>query len=116
MVWTVMAMAASLLAAATACGHSSDSSGAPALTRSRNRLVVVGDGVVLDPGTRLAWTSRDRDQSLAWNDADRHCRGLVRGERGNWRLPEIGELQALYDRHTDQPCGDTRCHLDPAIR
>src|SRR5690242_5771033 len=98
-------MAASLLMAATACGHSNGSSGAPAVTRSRHRLVVVGDGVVLDPRTHLEWTSRDQDESLTWDDADRRCRDLVRSGRVGWRLPEIGELQALYERHRHQPCG-----------
>jgi uncharacterized protein DUF1566 len=106
----------SLLVAATACGHGDDSSGTPTRAAPRDHLVAVADGVVLDPRTGLEWTSRDHDQSLAWDDADRHCRGLSRGERTDWRLPEIGELQALYDKRSDEPCGDRMCHLDPAIR
>ena len=108
-------MAVSLLVAVTACGQGSDTSGAPTRAAPRERFVKAGDGVVLDSGTGLEWTTRDHDQSLAWGDADRHCRELRRGERGGWRLPEIGELQALYDEHAGQPCGDQRCRLDPAI-
>ena len=111
-----MRLAVSLLLAATACGHGHDSSRAPTRDAPRDRLVAVGDGVVLDARTGLEWTSRDHEQSLAWEEADRHCRGLSRGARADWRLPEIGELQALYDRGADEPCGDQRCHLDPAIR
>src|SRR5690242_8800002 len=116
MVSTIARIAASLLMAATACGHSNNSSGPAASTRSRHRLEVVGGGVVLDPRTHLEWTSRDQDESMTWTEADRRCRDLVRGGRTDWRLPEIGELRALYERHRHQPCGNMKCHLDRAIR
>jgi len=112
---TLSRMAVSLLVVAAACGHGNDSGGPPRAP-SRDRLVAVGEGVVLDSWTGLEWTSRDHDESLAWEEAARHCRELSWGERGHWRLPEIGELQALYDGRSDEPCGDMRCHLDPAIR
>jgi hypothetical protein len=95
----------------TACDQGADTSGA----RKRERFEQAGDGVVRDSRTGLEWTSRDHDQSLAWEDADRHCRGLQQATRTGWRLPEIGELQSLYDEAADQPCGDQRCHLGPAI-
>ena len=79
-------------------------------------LVEVGNGVVLQPRAGLEWTSHDHAQALQWSDADRLCRQLSVGERTGWRLPEIGELQALYDERFDQPCGERRCHLDPAVR
>src|SRR5215475_266617 len=71
MVWTITRIAASLFMAITACGHSNNSSGAPASARSRHRLEVVGEGVVLDPRTHLEWASRDQDESMTWSDADR---------------------------------------------
>lgn len=98
--WTCVAIAA--------CG---DRHGAPS-----DRFVPVADGLVLDPRTHLEWTSRDHAQSLPWDDADRLCRGSSRGGRTGWRLPEIGEVQALYDKRFDELCGDGRCHLDPAVR
>jgi hypothetical protein len=107
---TVVWMAALLLVAVTACRGGSD---APT---HEDRFLAVSDGVVLDKRTGFEWTSRDHDQSLAWEEADRHCRGLVLGARADWRLPEIGELQGLYDKRFDEPCGDRRCHLDPALR
>ena len=108
-------MAVSLLVAVTACGQGSDTSGDPASTAPRERFATSGDGVVLDSRTSLEWTARDHDESLVWEDADRHCRELRQGGRAGWRLPEIGELQALYDEHAGQRCGDQRCRLDPAI-
>jgi Protein of unknown function (DUF1566) len=106
----------SLLVATAACGHGNDASGGPPRAAPADRLVAAGDGVVRDSWTGLEWTSRDHDVSLPWEEAARHCRELSRGGRGDWRLPEIGELQALYDARSDEPCGDMRCHLDPAIR
>jgi Protein of unknown function (DUF1566) len=108
-------LAVSLLFAATACGPGTDSPGTPTPAAPGQRFVTTGGGVVRDSRTGLEWTNRDHDRSLAWEDADRHCRELKQGGRPGWRLPEIGELQALYDEHADQPCGHWRCHLDPAI-
>jgi hypothetical protein len=109
---TVAGMVVSLLVAAVACGQGADTSGAPA---PRARFAKADDGVVRDSRTGLLWTTRDHDESLAWEDAERHCRELRQGKREGWRLPEIGELQALYDEHAGQPCGDRQCRLDPAI-
>ena len=81
-----------------------------------DRFVPAADGLVLDARTRLEWTSRAHAQSLPWDAADRFCRELSRGGLTGWRLPEIGELEALYDERFDEPCGDRRCHLDPAVR
>ena len=79
-------------------------------------LVASGDGVTLDQRTGLEWTSRDHDQPLNWDDAERHCRELAVGDRRGWRLPELSELEGIYDARIDTPCGDRNCHLDPAIR
>ncbi len=105
-------MTVAVLALAAACSGGSDGSRAPA----PDRLVALGNGAVLDSRTRLEWTSRDHEQSLPWEEADRYCRGLAAGGQREWRLPEIGELEALYDTRFDEPCGDRTCHLDPAIR
>lgn len=79
-------------------------------------LVALDDAVVLDRRTNLEWTRHDHAESLPWDEADAHCRRLAIGDRHGWRLPEIGELQALYDPRVTEPCGERACHLDPAIR
>jgi hypothetical protein len=79
-------------------------------------LVAAADGVVLDQRTGLEWTARDHQEALPWDDADRHCRELAVGERRGWRLPELAELEAIYDARIDTPCGDRNCHLDKSIR
>src|SRR5262245_45361810 len=81
-----------------------------------SRFVAVGDGVVLHTATGLQWTSHDHARALRWGDADRLCHELSLAGRTGWRLPEIGELQALYDERFDEPCGNRRCHLDSAVR
>ena len=105
-----------LLATAAACNDGSDSSSVVSAPSARGRLVLVHADVALDPRTNLEWARRDHEQSLSWDEADRHCRGLALGERGSWRLPEIDELQALYDPHLAMPCGDRTCRFDAAIR
>ncbi len=81
----------------------------------RGPLTATAVGVVLDRRTGLEWTGRDHEDALPWDAADRHCRELAVGERRAWRLPEVGELEALYDPQVDEPCGERRCHL-AAIR
>jgi hypothetical protein len=100
-------MTATLFAVPAGCRRGS---GAP------DGLTASADGVVLDRRTRLEWTSRDHERSLPWDEAERYCRELSIGARREWRLPEVGELEALYDVRFDEPCGDRRCHLDPALR
>ena len=80
-----------------------------------DRLNAVDADVARDPRTRLEWTRHDYPQSLPWDDADQHCRELAIGDRRGWRLPEIGEVQALYDTKFTEPCGERTCHFDPAI-
>ena len=79
-------------------------------------LVPLDDEVVLDRRTNLEWTRHDHTEPLPWDQADGYCRQLALGDRRGWRLPEIGELQALYDPLITAPCGARACHLDPTIR
>jgi hypothetical protein len=102
-IWMVML----LLVTSAACRRGSDG------TRG---FTAVTDGVVRDARTTLEWTARDREQSLDWDEADRQCRGLALGGAHDWRLPELAELTTLYDPRFDEPCGDRRCRLDPAVR
>ncbi|MCP5044562.1 MAG: DUF1566 domain-containing protein [bacterium] len=63
------------------------------------------------------WTSRDAVEELSWRDADRYCRELSLGtSRTMWRLPSREELGSLFDKTTEQLCGETTvCRTDPAI-
>jgi hypothetical protein len=112
---TIVGMIAPLLVAVAACGGGAGPSASPRHAAARPRFVAVGDGVALDPSTGLEWTTHDVDQALIWEAADRHCRELSRDGRSGWRLPQIAELRALYDKHYDAQCGTRVCHLDAAI-
>jgi len=80
------------------------------------RFMIVTDAVARDTRTDLEWTRADGGRSLPWTAAEDHCRSLVLAGRGGWRLPEIAELEALYDETQRQPCGVSRdCRLDLAI-
>jgi hypothetical protein len=80
------------------------------------RFIGPSDGSVRDAHTGLEWTSRDNARDVTWAQADRYCRELTLGDRSDWRLPEIGELEELYDERLEQPCGTRTCHIDPAVR
>ena len=81
-----------------------------------DRLTAIDADVARDPRTHLEWTRHDHSESLPWDAAERHCRELVIGDRRGWRLPEIAEVQALYDTKFTVPCGERTCHFDPAIQ
>jgi tRNA A-37 threonylcarbamoyl transferase component Bud32 len=53
--------------------------------------------VWVDGTTRLMWTRKDDGPYADWSDAATYCRNLRLGEYGDWRLPEIGELEGIYD-------------------
>jgi hypothetical protein len=99
-------------ASAGGCGGGTDTE-APA--PAAGRFVAVGSGVSRDTRTGLEWTRRDHDRALAWQAASRYCETLVLEGRTDWRLPEIAELQALYDDRIERPCGDRTCRLDALI-
>ena len=85
-------------------------------TQPNGRFVAMGDDAVRDTRTGLEWTGRDSGRDLTWPDAESYCGTLALGSRTGWRLPEIRELEDLFDRDATQPCGDRPCHLDAAIR
>jgi hypothetical protein len=103
-----------MLVMVASCGGGDRSSGAPTHASPAERLVVEGD-LVFDSETGLEWMGRDGEQALPWDGAERYCRDLVLQGRTDWRLPEIAELQGLYDQRFAEPCGAQTCHLDPRI-
>ena len=108
-------LAALIATTATPTG-SADAPGATTAVPAHRRRLAVHGHVSLDRRTGFEWTRRDHQRALDWPDADLYCRGLRLGSRRDWRLPEIGELQGLYDPRVDEPCGNRRCHLDRAVR
>jgi hypothetical protein len=53
-----------------------------------------------DPATSLMWTMRDNGSNVNWSEATLYCQTLSLGGRAVWRLPNIDELQGIYDQRT----------------
>jgi hypothetical protein len=104
-----------LLGGALACSAGDDPA-EPRLRRLANRLATE---VVRDAQTGLSWTPRDSGRELSWREAEEYCRAFgTRPGDGEWRLPSIEELAALYDPSKEEPCDSaesTVCRIDPAI-
>jgi hypothetical protein len=50
-----------------------------------------------DPDTGLTWTTEDNGSDVNWNQANAYCSNLRLGGFSDWRLPNIDELQGIYD-------------------
>ncbi|MGO9316471.1 MAG: DUF1566 domain-containing protein [Terracidiphilus sp.] len=57
------------------------------------------DNVWNDPETGLMWTRKDDGgKGMDWSQAKSYCANLRLEGFSDWRLPEIQELAAIYDR------------------
>ena len=58
----------------------------------------------VDSQTKLIWTLRDNGTDVTWDQALTYCSNLSLGGFKDWRFPEVGELEKIYDpaqeRHT----------------
>jgi len=54
-------------------------------------------GYWTDPKTQLMWTVGDAGADVRWEAAVNYCRDLLVDGRSGWRLPEIDELEKVYD-------------------
>jgi hypothetical protein len=57
----------------------------------------------VDPKTRLMWAHKDNGLDVNWNEAMSYCQQLRLTGFSDWRLPEIGELEGIYDASVNQP-------------
>jgi hypothetical protein len=62
-------------------------------------FVDLGKGLLKDTRTGLQWTQSDNGADIGWNDARKFCAG--RG--GDWRLPSVDELLAIYASNVPTP-------------
>jgi hypothetical protein len=56
-----------------------------------------------DTTTALMWTAKDNGSDVTWQQAVSYCQNLNLGGYSDWRLPEIGELQNIYDSAAKVP-------------
>jgi hypothetical protein len=68
----------------------------------------LGDGFVLDEGTRLWWQDPVIESAMTWVDALAYCEDLELAGFDDWRLPTAKELQTIVDDATAAPAIDTR--------
>ena len=73
-----------------------------------------------DSATGLMWTRQDNGQNVNWHEAVSYCQNLHLAGYSDWRLPEIDELQGIYDpAQSVQGYGDcSKCkmHIKGKIR
>jgi len=50
-----------------------------------------------DPASGLMWQKRDNARNATWHQATEYCKNLRLSGYSDWRLPEIDELQAVWD-------------------
>ncbi len=55
------------------------------------------DGTVTDTLTGLMWADKDNGYDISWTNAKSFCEGYSGGGKSGWRMPTIGELEALHN-------------------
>jgi len=57
----------------------------------------------LDPATNLMWAAKDNGKDISWKNATKYCRNLNLAGHTGWRMPNMDELQRLYDKDVESP-------------
>jgi Protein of unknown function (DUF1566) len=73
-----------------------------------NDFVDDGDGTVTDRMSGLMWQQRDDGQTRDWPAALAYCEALNLAGHGDWRLPNVKELQSIVDYRRHDPALDER--------
>ena len=66
----------------------------------------VAAATVRDVGTGLVWQRDAAPGTFSFTEATQRCADLVLGDRGDWRLPTLTELETLVDDTRDNPAID----------
>jgi hypothetical protein len=66
-----------------------------------------GNGTVTDDNTGLVWQQDEVTPTVTWEAALTTCENLSLGNRTDWRLPNIKELQSISDDTRSNPSLDT---------
>lgn len=83
----------------------------PVIADAPQDRFAIGDEIVEDTKTKLAWQRVVPGKTYSANEAARYCAGLELAGRG-WRLPSIKELHTLVDETRTLPAIDTRAFPD----
>lgn len=60
-------------------------------------------GYWIDPSTGLMWAGKDNGEDVTWHKAMKYCRDLRLAGYSDWRLPNMAELQGIYDSSATVP-------------
>jgi len=63
-------------------------------------------GYWVDPSSGLMWAGRDNGKDVTWKEAMKYCHDLRLAGYHDWRLANIGELNAIYDEDANAPGQD----------
>ena len=56
-----------------------------------------------DPATNLMWTAKDNGKDISWKNAIKYCRKLSLAGYTGWRMPNMDELEGIYDKNVNSP-------------
>jgi hypothetical protein len=73
---------------------------------SAGRFTDNGNGTVTDTCTGLTWMKDPEATTMKWCEALEYCENLTLGDRSDWRLPTIRELQSIVDYGRHDPAID----------
>jgi len=72
-----------------------------------NSFIDTGDGTITDNITGLMWQKDEAPGKYNWQQALYYCENLTLAGYADWRLPNINELQSIFDYSRDVPIIDT---------
>ena len=62
-----------------------------------------GNGTITDTATGFVWQKSDDGSTRNWKDALAYCEDLSLGDKDDWRLPNIRELETIVDNNRSYP-------------
>lgn len=75
-------------------------------TWGANKFKDNGDGTVSDAASGLIWQRADDGKARDWKASLAYCEGLKLAGQGDWRLPNVKELQHIVDYSRHDPAID----------
>ena len=57
----------------------------------------------VDPTTNLMWAAQDSGKDLSWKGGIKYCQNANLGGYTGWRMPNLDELQSIYDANAESP-------------
>ena len=60
-------------------------------------------GYWVDPSTSLMWTAKDNGKDINGHKAIKYCRNLHLAGYSDWRLPNMAEIQGIFDKNVNAP-------------